>query len=182
MNMSRKINIIFVTIITLFIFNINVSAMGESTTWDSSTNKKYCDSITIKEECLRDGTCIWDANKNSCKAANIASRPCDEPDIRRVLNIFGYILLIAKVAIPLLIIGFATFDLFKSVTDKDEKSLGKQVRMVLIRVLIGMFVFFIPNLVNAIFTLSDRLNVIEGEQYQACATCILNPSACDFEE
>ena len=73
-----------------------------------------------EEDCVYDGTCSW--NNGTCVSNNIADRPCDEDEIKTVLRFFGYLLLIARVAVPLIIIGFATFDLFKSVVDKDEKS------------------------------------------------------------
>lgn len=116
---------------------------------------------------------------------NVIEKPCDENDIKIVIRFFGYLLLIARVAIPLIIIGFATFDLFKSVVDKDEKSFGKQIKMVGMRILAGFIVFFIPNIVGAVFTLSDALNVVNTDQYKTCANCLLHPTnkvECNIDE
>lgn len=106
---------------------------------------------------------------------NVAENACDEESIRRVLKILGFILLIVRVCIPLIIIGYGTVDLFKSVIDKDEKSFGKQIKQIIVRIVCGLIIFFLPNFINAIFTISDRLNIIEDEQYKTCADCILKP-------
>lgn len=163
----------------------NYDSSKDSSQGSISGSRESCTLFTTEENCNRDGTCIWNANTNTCGSTNVAERPCDEPDIRKVLRFFGYILLIAKVCIPLLIIGFGTFDLFKSVVDKDEKSLSKQLKQLGIRIISGFVVFFIPNIIYAIFGLSDALNVIEGEQYKACASCLLKPtdsSVCNVED
>lgn len=123
---------------------------------------------------LKDGKCVV--------VGYVAENPCDENSIRIVLRMFGYILLIARIAVPLIIIGFGTFDLFKSVIDKDEKSLTKQVKQLGIRVLAGLIVFFIPNIVSLFFSLSDKLNIIETDQYKTCSNCLLKPTTCDVDD
>lgn len=111
-------------------------------------------------------------------AEYVAENPCDENSIRTVMRLFGYILLVARIAVPLIIIGFGTFDIFKSVVDKDEKSLGKQVKQLGIRILAGLIVFFIPNIVSVFFSMSDTLNIIETDQYKTCYNCLLKPASC----
>lgn len=115
-------------------------------------------------------------------AEYVAENPCDENSIRTVMRLFGYILLVARIAVPLIIIGFGTFDIFKSVVDKDEKSLGKQFKQLGIRILAGLIVFFIPNIVSVFFSMSDTLNIIETDQYKTCYNCIMKPTSCDVVE
>lgn len=112
----------------------------------------------------------------------VAENPCDENSIRVVLRIFGYILLIARIIVPLIIIGFGTIDLFKSVVDKDEKSLGKQVKRLGMRILAGLIVFFVPNIISVFFSLSDKLNIMETDQYKTCSNCLLKPNSCEVED
>lgn len=122
------------------------------------------------------------ANTTTQMAEYVAENPCDENSIRVILRVFGYILLIARIAVPLIIIGFGTFDLFKSVVDKDEKSLGKQVKRLGIRVFAGLLVFFVPNIVSVFFSLSDKLNIMETDQYKTCSNCLLKPNSCEVED
>jgi len=44
------------------------------------------------------------------------------------------------------------------------------------RIVTGLVVFFIPTLVNVIFKLSDKLNIIDTKEYQTCASCVLDPT------
>lgn len=161
MNMNKKILIFVSLFVLLTMFPIVAKANNAC----SKLNEANCENMA---------NCKW-AN-GQCMIRYVAENPCDENDIRKVLKIFGYIILIAKVAVPLIIIGFGTFDLFKSVVDKDEKSLGKQVKQLGIRVVAGIIVFFIPNFVNALFGISDKLNIIETAQFKTCASCLLDPT------
>ena len=112
----------------------------------------------------------------SCVKAQVASNPCNEQSIRKTLRFFGNLLMIAKFMVPLIIIGFATIDLYKALVDKDEKSLNKKLRMVGIRILTGLIVFFMPTIVSAFLGLSEKTSVKNDEQYKICAECILEPT------
>lgn len=112
-------------------------------------------------------------------AEYVAENPCDENSIRSVMRLFGYILLVVRIAVPLIIIGFGTLDLAKAVIDKDDKSLTKQMKQLGIRVLAGLIVFFVPNIVALIFSMSDKLNILDDSQYKTCANCLLKPNSCD---
>ena len=162
MNMNKKILLfIIITLLSFCTFNNKVIAV---------TNE--CNRITEEEKCLYKDECKWVSATQSCEKTYVAEDPCDVDAVRRVVRFFGFLLSIAKVVIPLIIIGFGTFDLFKSVVDKDEKSLGKQLKMLGIRIV----VFFVPNFIYAIFSLSDKFDIIEGDQYKTCAACLLDPT------
>ena len=107
----------------------------------------------------------------------ILENPCNDPRIIQVLHFAGYLLLIAKISVPLLIIGFGTSDLFKAVIDKDEKSFSKQLKIFGIRVVSGVVVFFIPTIIYAIFNLSSEIYpTINSVRYQKCSDCLLKPT------
>ena len=169
MNMSKKIIILLLTIIT-FIPLLNVYAANDCSTRDV----KSCNVGT---------GCMWNTRKNVCEEGYVANNPCSEPDILHIMHFFGIILLIAKILIPLLIVGFGTFDLFKAVTDKDEKSISKQTKILLLRVLSGLIVFFIPSIVYAFFGLTTELSTYQQSEYQACVDCLLKPTngSCKYD-
>ena len=110
----------------------------------------------------------------TCSDAEIAKEPCNENSIRQVLKFFGYLLMIAKFVVPFIVIGFAVFDLYKSIIDKDEKALKTKLRMIMFRIIAGVTVFFIPDLVWVGFKYIDKSNITDSE-YQTCAECILKP-------
>lgn len=112
----------------------------------------------------------------TCSDAEIAKEPCNENSIRQVLKFFGYLLMIAKFVVPFIVIGFAVFDLYKSIIEKDEKALKTKIRMIMFRIIAGVTVFFIPDLVWVGFKYIDKSNITDSE-YQTCAECILKPGA-----
>lgn len=140
-----------------------------------STDKTInCTELTSSKECSAYGKCRW--MSGTCQEQTVAQEPCNDKNIRRVLKIFGYILMIAKITVPLLIIAFGTFDLYKATMDKDEKAILKQSKVLIVRILAGIFIFFIPTIVDVIFSISGKWNMSEDTQYQTCASCVLNPT------
>lgn len=138
-----------------------------------------CSSYTVEDDCKTRMNCEW--INGICTTAYVAEDPCSESDILKTFRFYGFLLMIAKVAVPLIIIVMGTFDLFKSVVDKDEKSLSKQVRMLLMRVVAGIFIFFLPTIVYAIFDISTDLNIVSDAKYKACVDCLLKPTGCNTE-
>lgn len=170
MNTNKKIISFLLIILSFFLFN-------KVTYAETTTTVVSCNSLTTEKQCSAFGKCRWISG--SCQDQYVAENPCDDNNIRTVLKIAGYVLLIAKLVIPLLIIGYGVMDMYKTVIDKDEKSLQKQFKMLIIRVITGLVVFFIPSLVNAVFKMSDRLDIVETEQYLTCASCVLDPLSDD---
>ena len=140
---------------------------------NSNSNGKKVDSTT--GECpegyvSKDGiTCVLDRNEN------IASKPCQENDVKKVFRLFGYLLLVAKILIPLIIIIMGTFDIFKAVYGQDDKALGKQLKILVWRIVGGLTIFFLPTIVGAFFKISSDIDVTEKEDYKICANCLLDP-------
>ena len=169
MNMSKKMLFIIPIIILTFIFSVNIVY--------AAPTQPACSGFD-KDTCQVNRHCRW--NGAACIDAYVAADPCNDQNIMTALRVVGYVLFIAKIAIPLIIIVVATFDLFKSVIDKDEKSLGKQAKIVLMRIVAGVFVFFLPSLVYALFNLSEDLKIVEDAKYQGCVTCLLKPTDCNI--
>ena len=166
MNMNKKLFTLLCIIISLFLVHNNVEA------------KEPCNTYSTEQQCSGVQNCEWNHVENKCDEVFVAEQPCSDDNIKTALRFFGYLLMIAKVAIPMIIIIMGTFDLFKSVIDKDEKSLGKQVKILLMRIVAGVFVFFIPTIVYALFGISSDLKIVEDEKYRDCIDCVLNPTVC----
>ena len=152
------------------------SSTGSSNNYEVNTVK--CETLD-KKACKLNRNCKW--NGANCIDSFVASDPCNDDNIRTALRFIGYLLMIARVAIPLIIIVMATIDLFKSVIDKDEKSLSKQVKIIIMRIVAGVFVFFLPTIVYALFNLSAELKIVEEERFKGCATCLLKPKECSVD-
>ena len=109
---------------------------------------------------------------NSIVGENI----CAEESVQRVLRLVGYIVVIIKVLVPLVLIVMGTIDLFKASVGKDSKDLTKSLKSLMMRIALGVFIFFIPNLVNWAFGMFNENS--GGDTANACVTCVLDPGNC----
>lgn len=137
-----------------------------------------CNTYTTEQQCGTIGKCEWNKVENECQEVYVAEMPCDDDNIKIALRFFGYLLMVAKVAIPLIIIVMGTIDLFKSVIDKDEKSFAKQLKILIMRIVAGIFVFFLPSIIYALFGISSDLNIVSEDKYKGCIDCVLKPTIC----
>lgn len=96
----------------------------------------------------------------------------------RIWQLIGYVLLFLKIAIPLVIIILGTIDFGKAVVSSDEKAIQKSGVSLAKRVLLGIIIFFVPTLVNAVFAYIKKFNSLKGE-YLICLECVTKPNSCD---
>ncbi len=94
-----------------------------------------------------------------------------------VFRIIGEIVNIIKIVVPLIIIGLATSDMFKSVTSGKDDSIFKALKGIASRIILGVLIFFLPSILDFGFSLIDEWSNYELG-YQECASCILNVSEC----
>mgnify|MGYP004456242237 CR=1 FL=1 len=148
---------------TLYAEKVNNSSNESSKS--NSSNGKCPDGYVSKDGI----TCVSDSN------GNVADKPCQENDMKKVFRLFGYLLLIAKICIPLIIIIMGSLDIFKAVYGQDDKALGKQLKILVWRIIGGLTIFFLPTIVNAFFKVSSDIDVSEDEDYKICVNCLLDP-------
>lgn len=117
---------------------------------------------------LVDGKCIVDGY--------VGENICEEDSIQRILKLVGYIIIIVKVIVPIILIVLGSFDLYKGVIGKDEKALTKGIKTLLLRLVLGVFIFFIPNIVDWAFDLFYEN--AGGDNNKQCITCVLDPENC----
>ena len=96
-----------------------------------------------------------------------------------LLQIVGYVLTIFKVAIPLIIIGLGMFDFGKAVVAEKEDEIKKQTKRLLMRVVAGIVIFFVPTIILFIF---EQVGDYESDKqiaaFDNCETCLLYPTKC----
>jgi surface polysaccharide O-acyltransferase-like enzyme len=97
-------------------------------------------------------------------------------DTAEIWQVVGKILFIFKIVIPLLIIIFGMIDLGKAVVASKDDEIKKAAKQLLMRILAGIIIFFIPVIVSFAFTLADGFDS-EGD-YSTCEACITNPNGC----
>lgn len=99
--------------------------------------------------------------------------------MKDIVQIIGYILLVFKIAIPLLIIALGIFDFGKAVIAEKEDEIKKQTKRLIYRVIAGIVIFLIPNLILWIFTTFVDDYSADAESFKTCETCFLHPSQCN---
>ena len=98
---------------------------------------------------------------------------CSEPEAIKGLKAVGYLLFIAKILVPLIIIGMGTYDVYQSIVDPD-KIMSKSVKGLLIRIAIGVAVFFIPRIVYTVLNIAQDMGVA-SEKSANCRKALLDP-------
>lgn len=166
-----------------------------STSENSSNNNKYlCDNRNhIDYYCA--GDCNFPNNsKLDCydldngthpsESSGISKNPmyedgelseiCSDEKVQNTLMFLGKILFIIKIIVPILLIVFGAIDFGKSIASSNQDSLSKAAKMLVIRVICGLVIFFIPTIVNFAFELVGHGNT----SYNECRICIFQPNLC----
>lgn len=100
-----------------------------------------------------------------------------EGKIKEPLKFIGKIVLIVKIAIPIIIIIFGVVDFFRAITGAKDDEIKKSARSLLFRVLAGVIIFLIPTIISVVFSLIDSWANIKGD-FNACQKCILRVTEC----
>ena len=90
-----------------------------------------------------------------------------------IWKLLGYVVLIFKIVIPLILIVLGMVDLGKAVVESDEKAIGKAVSSLIRRFIAAVVVFFIPTIVSAVFNVVTVANFgEEGTDSNICVQCV----------
>lgn len=94
-----------------------------------------------------------------------------------ILQYIGYALLIFKIAIPLIIVILAIIDFGGAVVASKEDEVKAKAKRLLWRVVTGLIIFFLPNIIIWIFSTIDEISGNNGT-FKNCETCLLHPGDC----
>lgn len=96
-----------------------------------------------------------------------------------VWQVIGIAFMILKILIPVLIIVLGIIDLSKVVVSADEKDIKEKTKSIAMRVAAGIIIFFIPTIINFIFSLIANFAPVVKD-YENCIKCITSPNKkCD---
>lgn len=97
--------------------------------------------------------------------------------LKSTLIIVGEVVNVIKIVVPLIIIGLACVDLFKTLTSGKDNTFSKPLKSILTRIILGVLVFFVPSILEFGFSLVDEWTGYETS-YQECVSCVLNVKSC----
>ena len=96
------------------------------------------------------------------------------------LKFVGIVLWIFKIAIPVIIVIMGIMDLGKAVTASKDDEIKKAMKQLMIRLISGVLIFFIPTIIMFVFRVITEFNDIESETgFNVCEACILRPTSSE---
>ena len=100
-----------------------------------------------------------------------------------IWQIVGWVFLIIKILVPILLIIFGIIDMAKSVMSSKPEEVTKSAKSLAFRAIAGVAIFFIPTIVAVLMGIVSSFTESEAsDDYLTCQSCILNPSSCDTSQ
>ena len=93
-----------------------------------------------------------------------------------LLQFVGYLVLIFKIAIPVVIIVMGMMDFGKAVISEKDEDIKKQAIKLGRRALAGVVIFFIPTFVQWLFYTAGLVSGASGKN-SVCVKCVLDVSS-----
>ncbi len=84
---------------------------------------------------------------------------CSNPDLLSVIRIINIVILIIKIAVPIILIVIISFDITSAIKAGDEDLLKKQMQGVVRKLIAAVVIFLIPSFTNLIIKIADPDNV-----------------------
>lgn len=103
---------------------------------------------------------------------------CQDPNVLKAFRILGYFVFVAKILVPVILIIIGIKNLANAVLDSDDKASKSAVIDLIKKTLTAAFVFFIPSIVNAVFSLVNNYSKTEAT-FTNCGTCVTNVKSCN---
>ena len=101
---------------------------------------------------------------------------CSEPPVLKSIRLIGMLLMVAKFMVPLIIIVSGTMVFYKAMISDSDKDITKSAITLGKKIAIGILIFFVPAIVDAIFSLYNSFSTVESE-YTKCEQCLIYPTS-----
>ncbi|MBQ6686936.1 MAG: hypothetical protein IJN03_00240 [Bacilli bacterium] len=99
-------------------------------------------------------------------------------DTWEIWQFVGYILMIFKIVIPLLLLILGMFDLGKAVVASDDKAIKKATTQLAYRAVAAIVIFFVPTIIGFVFSIVNGFNndAAVKANYTKCKDCLVSPT------
>ena len=91
---------------------------------------------------------------------------CTNSSILKVIYFLKIIVIIIKIAVPIILVALSMIDLFKAVIASDDKEKKKAVKLLIKRVIYSLLIFFVPTIVNTLMITIGNMG--ESENFTDC--------------
>lgn len=100
---------------------------------------------------------------------------CADEQVLKAFQISGYLLIVAKIFVPILLVIFGFVAMFKAVVG-DPDALKKQIPIFIKEIIAALVIFVLPTIIDFAFTLiPDSDNSLD--KYEPCKTCLFEPGS-----
>lgn len=96
-------------------------------------------------------------------------------DFAHTIRIGGYLVLLVRVLLPIIIIAKSTMSLISVVTNGKPEELQKKAKQLGVSLIAGILIFFVPTIINVIFGFISDYNNGITEDSKICTACIFDP-------
>ena len=97
-------------------------------------------------------------------------------DSANIWQVVGYLLLVFKIVIPIVLIILGMIDLGKAVVASKDDEIKKSMKTLLFRAIAAIAIFFIPTIIGLFMGLVSNFNASGAESdFKVCRACITNP-------
>lgn len=169
---------------------LNKCPFVDSDQWQFSQSTTANSNITHEDEnekvvcCTPDDTDIWwcdhyrtTIDSSAGNGVTVSGAYCSNPNFVKPFKLLGRVFSVVKIIIPIIIIVFGVIDFFKAVIGSKDDEIKKSVKSLIMRLIAGACIFFLPAIVHFVFRLVDDWNDYESD-YSKCSLCITEPNKC----
>lgn len=101
-------------------------------------------------------------------------------DLSPLLQIIGYLILILKILLPLILIVIITIDLTKTVISKKSEDTKNSLKNFALKLAICILIYFVPMISMILMSFVGQYGMIKaqsGLDYDVCYNCMFNPTS-----
>ena len=103
---------------------------------------------------------------------------CSHPHVKQTLRFIGIVLVIAKILVPILIIGMGVVNLVQVIIAGKDEEMKKHMTSVLKRLIVGVAIFLLPGIIDFIYDTVSSLIGASNSSTSICENCILDLEKC----
>ena len=130
---------------------------------------------TVLEENLPFSVQLFDDEEEV--GVTVTGAYCSNPNFKKPFKILGRIFSVIKIIIPIIILAFGVVDFFKAVIASKDDAIKKSTKSLIMRLIAGVCIFFLPAIIHFVFRLIDDWNGYDSD-YSECSLCITEPDKC----
>ncbi len=149
--------------------------------YDSDMYNFLCKKNKNIQYFCKDGNCHYPSNKKiNCKAISsiiTGTSVCNDKGMKNAFRFIGYLFLIVKIVIPLLLTIMGVVDYSKAVIAGKQEEIKKATTALITRIACGLIIFLLPTILNFVFNLIKPYRT-DASQFETCSKCLFNPTSC----